>query len=322
MNLIEKAAAKLGRGDKTSLVEKLAERMDTEPSQAPAEVNGNTVVAPSPAPTLATAEALPADVAKKADAAAAAPKKGPRRSRRVTIDFDRLRSLGVVTYDAERSRLAEEYRFIKRPLLLKAFARGPDAISNGHLIMVTSSNPREGKTFTSVNLAMSIATERDLTVLLVDADASHPSIMPFFGIEAEIGLIDLLERDDVDVADVLLRTNRENLIIIPAGHANPYATELLASDRMARFVADVGKRYPDRVIIFDSPPVLATSEASVMAGYVGQIVFVVEAERTSQAAIASALNLIGACKNIGLLLNRTRTRADTDSMGSYYDYGQ
>jgi len=309
MNLIEKAAERLGRGSRQSLVEKAAT------VAPPARPDGRAPPAASEAPGAAAAAVDPAPAPEAVEA--------PRRSRRVTIDFDRLHELGIVTHHEERTRLAEEFRFVKRPLLTKAFRHGADAIPRGNLIMVTSANPKEGKTFTSINLALSMATERDLTVLLVDADPAHPSVLPFLGIEADLGLIDLLERDDLDVSDVLLRTNRDNLSVIPAGRQHPHTTELMASDRMTRFMGDIAERYADRVIIFDAPPVLVTTEATVIAQQVGQIVFVIEAERTGQSAVKSALNLLSSCKNIALLLNRTRTGSEPDQIGTYYyDYGQ
>ncbi len=297
MNIIEKAAERLASPRKGSLVEKAAARID-ETAQA--------------GPEAPSAPATPSSP----------PKAQSRRSaRRMAIDFDRLRGMGIVTPQDARSLLAEEFRLVKRQLLLKAFRRGPDAIPNGHLIMITSANEGEGKTFTAVNLAMSIAAERDLTVLLVDADVIRPAILSMLGIEAQRGLVDLLEDESLDVADVIIRTNQENLSVIPSGPLRPNSTELLASKRMAHFVEDIAKRYPDRVILFDSPPVLVSSEPGVLALHAGQIVFVIEAERTSENDVKSALDIIGSCNNIGFLLNKDRTRRRSSRMGAYYPYG-
>ena len=299
MSIIEKAAQRLSGSRKGSLVEKAAARIG-EVEAAPAAVN-----AP---PSIAPAAERP-----KPCAAPAAP--------RAPIDFERLRSMGIITPEDARGRLAEEFRLVKRQLLLKAFRHGPDAIANGHLIMVTSAKAGEGKTFAAVNLAMSIASERDLTVLLVDADVIRPSVLSVLGIEARRGLVDLLENKNLDVADVIIRTSQDNLSIIPSGPHRPNATELLSSNRMARFIEDIAKRYPDRVIIFDSPPVLLSSEPGALALHAGQIVFVVEAERTGESDIKSALEIIGSCKNVGFLLNKDRTRRKSGLHGSYYPYG-
>jgi protein-tyrosine kinase len=242
----------------------------------------------------------------------------PRTSRRVILDFDRMRTSGIVTPQAEHGMTAEEFRLVKRPLLLKAMETGPEAIRNGNLIMVASARPGEGKTFCAVSLAMSIAQERDLTVLLIDADVIKPEVPAAMGFDAELGLVDLISDENLDVPDVMLRTQLDNLSIIPAGRPHDLATELLASERMEAFVEDVAKRYPDRIIIFDSPPTLLSSIGGVLALHVGQILFVVEAERTTQAALDNALGLVAACKNISLLLNKARPFGNREKMGSYY----
>ncbi len=245
-----------------------------------------------------------------------------RTSRRVEINKETLRAAGIVTEHSEGALVSEEFRLVKRPLLLKAFDRGPAAIRNGNLIMVSSANSNEGKTFCAVSLAMSIALERDLTVMLVDADLANPTIPRTFGIEVEHGLVDLLVDDNMDFSDVLVRTDLDKLTILPAGRSHHLATELLASDRMERLVEEIAKRYSDRVVIFDSPPTLMSSIPSVLALHVGQTVFVVQADQTTQAAVDTGLGLISACKNIYLLLNKARAVGDSESFGAYYSYGR
>jgi len=254
-----------------------------------------------------------------ANGSAGAPSNAPR-SRPVVIDLAAMRAAGMVTDTAERSAIAEEFRFVKRPLILRASAPSKPSDKPGNLIMVSSARPGEGKTFCAINLAMSIALERDLTVMLIDADISKPSIPAVLGIEAHKGLIDLVSDDSLDVSDVLLRTNIDNLTVLPAGRSHHLATELLASDRMERLVEEVVRRYDDRLIIIDSPPVLMSSIPGVLALHVGQIVFVVQAERSTQASIDSALGLISGCENIYLLLNKTRTIAGVDNFDGYYGY--
>lgn len=243
-------------------------------------------------------------------------------SRRVEIDVEAMRAMGIVTADTEGSLIAEEFRLVKRPLLLKAFDRGPGAIRNGNLIMVSSSNANEGKTFCALSLAMSIAVERDLTVMLVDADLAKPNIPEVLGFEAELGLVDMLADDDLELSDVLVRTDLKNLTVLPAGRSHHLATELLASERMERLVEDIAQRYSDRVIIFDSPPTLMSSIPGVLALHVGQIVYVVQADLTTQGAIDAGLGLISACKNIYLLLNKTRAIGEADTFGAYYAYSR
>lgn len=231
------------------------------------------------------------------------------------IDFDRLRHEGILTPDRGRSLTTEEFRIVKNSVLRNRWQEN----SNLHnLIMVTSAVPGEGKTFTAINLAMSISTEKDLTVLLIDGDLSRPSIVKRLGITAQKGLLDLLEDPSLDVGDVILRTNVESLSIIPAGKPNHMSTELLASTRMKRLVEEISKRYPDRIIVFDAPPVLATTESSILARHADQIVFVVEAEGTRRSAVKSALDLISTCPNIGLILNKARPQFGATQFGSYY----
>lgn len=240
-------------------------------------------------------------------------------SQRGSVDLMRLKMMGALTPDAGRSKIAEEYRLIKRPLLTNALGHGDNPpIANGNLIMVTSSVPGEGKSFTAINLAISMATELENTVLLVDADVAKSSVVRYLGLEAEKGLLDVLRDRDVQLADVLIKTDIAKLTVLPSGRGFAHATELLASSAMQNFVRDISSRYHDRIIIFDCPPILATSEATVLASYMGQIVFVVEAESTPQEAVKDALAHLSDCEYVGILLNKAPTRT---SGGDYYGYG-
>ncbi len=250
------------------------------------------------------------------------PTPAPRTSKQVAIDLDRLRRLGVITPKTpETTQIAEEFRIIKRPLLLKAFGEAVGfAQGNNHLIMVTSARPGEGKTFVSLNLAMSMATEQNLNVLLIDADVKNPSLPRLLGIETGKGLIDVLTDDDLDMSDVILRTEIENLSFIPAGRPHMQSTELFASRKMAGLVQDIARRYNDRVVIFDAPPILASSEPGVLALHVGQMVFVVESEVTSRRAVEEALTHVKGCENINLVLNKSRPWLGRAQFGTYYGY--
>src|SRR5262249_33067908 len=148
-----------------------------------------------------------------------------------------------------RTRISEEFRVIKRPLLLKAFAAGPEAIEHGNMIMVTSATPGEGKTFTAVNLAMSIASERDLHVLLVDADVQRPSALRMLGIPEQKGLLDVIADNGVPLPEAIIRTNVRNFSIMSAGSPSLATTELLASQKMGTLMGEMAARYRDRIII-------------------------------------------------------------------------
>lgn len=242
----------------------------------------------------------------------------PHRPARVVqpsldINLDRLKMRGFVTPDAPKSQIAEEYRVVKRPIVQNA---ANSKIKNGNLVMVTSSLPGEGKTFTTVNLAMSLAMEVDTTVLLVDGDVAHPDLPNILGVPRSPGLLDLLTREDYDVGSVLVRTNVKNLSIIPAGSPHRRATELLASDQMTRLLADLASHYSDRIIVFDSPPLLATTEARVLATYMGQVIMVVAADSTRHTAVTLALSTIEKCEVVFMMLNK----AQRSDVGTYYDY--
>jgi exopolysaccharide/PEP-CTERM locus tyrosine autokinase len=239
--------------------------------------------------------------------------------RHVDINLARMHQLGMVTQDGGRTAAAEDFRLIKRPLLRNARGDGDTPpIHHGNLIVVTSAMPGEGKTYCAVNLAMSIAMEMDITVLLVDADVARPSVLKVLGLPPEPGLLDILLHEQTGLADVILRTNVPTLSILPAGRANKHATELLASRNMSRLLTEIAERYADRIVIFDSPPLLMTTEASVLASQMGQIVMVVESERTSQHAVKEALRHIEHCPNISLVYNKSTAFPGAEYYG-YYD---
>jgi len=241
-----------------------------------------------------------------------------RPAKTVDINLDRLRQLGMVTLEGGRTSVAEDFRVIKRPLLRNARGEGEAAIRHGNLIVVTSALPGEGKTYCAVNLAMSIATEMDITVLLVDADVARPSVLKVLGLGPEPGLMDVLLSEQLGLPDVILKTNVATLSILPAGRANKHATELLASRSMSRLLTEIAERYADRIVIFDSPPLLITTEASVLAAHMGQVVLVVEAEKTSQHAVREALRQIDQCAHVNLIYNKTTDLPGVDYYG-YYD---
>lgn len=244
-----------------------------------------------------------------------------RTSKQLTIDLARLAAMGMVTPDKPRSALAEQYRVIKRPLIRNFRGGGAAPVAYGNLIMVTSSMPGEGKSFSSINLAISLAMELDFTVLLVDADFSKPTVLNRLGLSAEKGLLDVLQGEVDDLGDVIARTNIDKLSILPAGRPHPRATELIASTAMAQLLEEMSSRYHDRIIVFDSPPLLATTEARVLASHMGQIVMVVEADRTTHSAVRQALSTIELCPVKLLLLNKVSGARGGDLYGYGYGYG-
>uniref|UniRef100_UPI003A959251 XrtA-associated tyrosine autokinase n=1 Tax=Kordiimonas sp. TaxID=1970157 RepID=UPI003A959251 len=248
-------------------------------------------------------------------------KKSSPKRKAEQVDLAALREAGYITPDMPPNLMSEEFRIIKRSILLNAFAKGDKKIQNGNVILVTSSNPGEGKTFCAINLALSIATEQDVTVLLVDADFSKPEVLNRLGVSGGRGLMDVVADDEIDLASCLIRTSIPNLVLLPAGRQHNLTTELLASERMETMAREIGARYPDRIVIFDSPPVLASSAASVLALYMGQTVFVIEAEKTTEPQIKESLSMISSCENINLILNKTRYSGSNKKFASYYGYG-
>lgn len=242
---------------------------------------------------------------------------GKHSARKVDLDLARMRDAGMVTAASGRTSLLEDFRVIKRPLLKRAFGEASAPGRPNNLIMVTSSLPGEGKTYCAINLAMSIAMELDHTVLLVDADVARPSVLRTLGLPAQRGLMDILIDDKLDLSDVMLRTNVDTLSILPAGTSTPRATELLASSTMSNMVTEIANRYPDRVVIFDSPPLLLTSESRVLASHMGQIVMVVEAQATTQHAVKESLRQLEGCSNVNLIYNKAR---DIPGIEETYDY--
>lgn len=238
-----------------------------------------------------------------------------RTSHSVTIDLERLGAMGYMSPAQPRSQIADEFRVIKRPLLANLDSAHSREERN-NLVMVTSSVPGEGKTFVSINLAVSLAMELDKTVLLVDADVSRPSVLSRLGLPQSRGLLDLLTDSSLGVSDVLLRTNIDKLTLLPAGRPHGQATELLSSEAMRRLLAEMATRYADRVLVFDAPPLLPSTESRVLAAQMGQVVMVVEANRTAHKTVEQALAAVEKCPRVMMLLNKI----GQSEVGSYHGY--
>jgi exopolysaccharide/PEP-CTERM locus tyrosine autokinase len=242
-----------------------------------------------------------------------------RTDKLIRVDREALRVAGLMPPEHQERTLADQYRQIKRPLLAQAFGRGAAAVPKGQLVMMASAMPGEGKTFTSINLALSMALEKDVSVLLVDADVAKPHISSTFGIVDEPGLLDLLREESTQVDSFIIPTDVPGLSILPAGRRSDTATELLASRRMEQIAQSLAQRDPTRIVLIDSPPLLLTSESRALAQSAGQIVVVVRAGFTPQQAVLDALSHLGEGKFIGLVLNQSTAAAPG---GYYYRYGE
>ena len=247
-----------------------------------------------------------------------APIETPRISKRLIIELHALRDGGYLPEQDRDRQFADHYRQIKTPLIRKALgAAAGSSATEPRVIMVTSALPGDGKTFTSINLALSLARERDLSVLLVDADLPKPHVSKIFGIERESGLLDALVDDGLNVESLVLATNIRGLSILPAGNPAEGTSELLSSDRMRQIARMLCAHDPRRLVLLDSPPLLITSEGRALIHVAGQVVLVVRAGQTPRQAMLDAIALFPEDQDGGLVLNE----ATAGLTESYYGYG-
>lgn len=237
------------------------------------------------------------------------------------IDRKHLRDQGLIEPEGPVTALLEEFRIIKRQLLLTAAeGRAGHGAPRADRILVCSALPGEGKTFCSVNLALSLAAEKDTEVLLVDADFAKPSVLSTLGLPKGKGLLDALADPRLAVEDCIMGTDIPGLFVLPAGDATGADTELLASARTVQVLDRLTSKTRGRIVIFDSSPVLAASPASALALHVGQALVVVRADMTGEAALRDAVGLLSGCEDIKLLLNAVHFSPSGRRFGTYYGY--
>ena len=283
--------------------------------------------APAPAEPQAPAAAAPVEPGPRIveAPAAAAPQPqpiaftGPRHA----IDRAHLRGQGLIHPEGKVTALLEEFRIVKRQLLLAA----REAVRSGggaraQRVLVCSALPGEGKTFCATNLAIAIAAEKDSEVLLVDADFAKPSVLSTLGLPGGRGLMDALADPTIRVEDCVLATDIQGLYVLPAGNQTNSDSEYLASSRTAEVLDRLTQGVPGRVVIFDSPPALAASPAADLAKHVGQALVVARADSTGQSSLEDALSLLSTCPDIKLLLNAAHFSPSGRRFGTYYGYGE
>lgn len=239
----------------------------------------------------------------------------------IQIDLEKLEAKGFVANSTTSSRklINEEYRAIKRKVLNNAFGPLSKSLNNSNIIMVTSSRPSEGKTFTAVNLALSIALEKDKTVLLVDADVLKPNVMRTLELKNQEGLMEYLLGEKTDISEVMCNTNVPNLRIIPAGKSHHLSTELLASEKMSQAVEEFANRYPDRVVIVDTPPLLGINETAILANLAGQAIVVTEENKSKLIDVQKAVAHLSPDMAIGFVVNKSQSsNKDGTGYGYYY----
>ena len=265
--------------------------------------------------SLVDTPVLPAPAARPA-----APRAKPvTAARHGTIDRALLAAQGCIDPDGKVSGLSEEYRIVKREIIRSIDGTaGRPPIPRGHRVLVASANPGDGKSFTAINLALSLAAETDHEVLLVDADFAKPSVVKMLGLEDGPGLMDVLADASLSLSDCIIQTDLAGLKVLPAGRATNRDTELIASARTESVLAQLEAGAPGRIVIFDSPPVLAASPASVLAAHVGQLILVVRADVTTEASLRDAVGLLASCPHIQLLLNGVKFSPGGRRFGTYY----
>lgn len=299
-----------------------------QPEQGPAASAPRPV---EPAPTASAPEAAPAPEERKAEmqppltapraeeAVRPAQFKGPHHP----VDRDHLREQGLIVPEGGVTALLEEFRIVKRQLLVQAAdLRRQGSGGAAQRVLISSPHPAEGKTYCSVNLALSIAAEKESEVILVDADFAKPSVLSVLGLPGGPGLMDALADEAADVADFVIGTDVPGLWVLPAGNATNTDSEYLSSSRTSVVLDRLTEAAPQRMVIFDSPPALAASPAAELAKYVGQVLMVVRADQTAQGALEDAISLLSSCPNIQLLLNATQFSPSGRRFGSYYGYGR
>lgn len=239
------------------------------------------------------------------------------------VDLAALSDAGFIVPGAPPSPLSEEFRLVKRQLLIQAFGgRNAAPLDKGRLILMCSAQPNEGKTFCSVNLALSMATETDIEVLLIDADVAKPEILSTLGLPGGPGLMDGLSDPTLDIESLVIRTNIPGLSVLPAGRQTNHDTELLASERTHDVIERLSAGNPRRIIIFDSAPALAASPASSLALHVGQIVLVVRADQTTESELRESLAMLEGNARIQMMLNGVTYSGSNKKFGYYYGFGE
>ena len=315
LHLIQRAARHLGNMTETSFA-------GLRPTPEPGPLSDLSGLPKSQEPVLpafeygTTPPARPTSFQQDSEAPSA------RTSRSLGLNFSELRRMGMITPDNMSSSVSFEFRAIKRKLLARVKDAKTQAMIN-NLVMITSALPSEGKTFTATNLALTLAAERDLHVLLIDGDLIHPSLGSMFEPTDGKGLIDLLNGNCTNISEIMHRCrDLPNMSVIFAGKRDERTPELVSSRKMADLCHDISTRYNDRIIIIDTSPVLASAEPANVAMHVHQIVMVVAAGQTSRSQLQAALENVSACRNISVVFNKAPKWHQVDGDTYYYAYGK
>jgi protein-tyrosine kinase len=306
-----------------SIIERAVGRLKTaEATNAPRQIEfiENRAPAPqTPSPRAAPPRSVvDREVESKRTPVPGSTRMPPTEGPKTEIDLAKLERAGMILPGARRTQISEEFRAIKRVLLQVAKHADSGRTRSNNMVLVTSAFPNEGKTFSSINLALSMSLELDHSVLLVDADVARAERVDFLGLNSGIGLMDLLLKPETPLEEAVIRTNIDRLDVLLAGSPQQHAGELLASESMSRLLDRLSAQGPERIVILDGPPLLVTTEARTLANRVGRVVLVVEADRTPQAALKAAVAQLEGC-SVYALLNKSSGGLSRDMFryGSY-----
>ena len=236
------------------------------------------------------------------------------------LDMAALERAGLVVGHKVRTRISEEFRITVGHLLRTMQANYSPGRGAPNVLMVTSARPGEGKSFSSLNLAGSIAQHTQREVLLVDVDAKQRSLSAELGLADRPGLLDLRTNATLRIEDVIVRTAIPHLSVITIGSGHTIGSEISTSRPISTLVERIARRFPNAEVLLDAPPCLSTSDPATLAPFVGQIVLVVEAERTQRNEVVASLDLIKACPSITLMLNKIRLTTSY-TFGAYHYFG-
>ena len=280
-----------------SLVEQAIARLRNQATAAKSAADAALKPAVAPIPSIPAAEP-------------------PKATKFITVNYGALRAAGYLPEEGKDRLFADHYSRIKRPLVDRALSEA-GAIGEPRVIMITSSLPGDGKTFSSINLALSMALELDVSVLLVDCDVAKRHVSKIFGLKEDTGLLDALSDESLDAESLVVGTNLRGLSILPAGRAAEASAEMLSSNRMRQIVASLCVRAPRRILLLDSPPLLITNEGRALVKIAGQVVLVVRAGHTPRHAVQDAAELFDAQQAGGIILNQVQMGLSA----AYYGYG-
>lgn len=290
-------------------------------TEALKKIQDDRSAAPRPEPKLGRIEDSQVLAQLDENATVSLPEESFQVGRVVQIDRDAMRNAGLIAPESENKLFEDEYRVIKRPILANAFSNESKHIEKGYVVLVTSALSGEGKTFTCINLALSLARERDTSVLLVDADIPKPHITKLFDAEEEQGLLDFLDGSVGSIEELEIGTSESGLSILSTGRNRDNATELLSGSKMEELLNLVHARYPKRIVLIDSPPLLQTTEARALASSAGQIVTVVRAGITPKEAVLDAVAMLDQDKPVNLILNQVKQSQGSNYYSSIYGGG-